>query len=800
MKRAIIILTLLTLMSPVYAGFTISADSVNPSICPTTTELLTVEITNQDNTYRTYTFGLSGEASSWTAIAPSGMTLAPNERGSAYLYVTPSMYAQTGNHNLKVTASSAGRTEHINFNVEVPECNGLSLSSINEERAVCSGTTGDFTLNLNNDGRWTETYDIMLSGEAAQWGSISKNSMTISSGNSEEFNVYVLPENEKYGDYLVTVTAQSRTTDAVVSKELTLTSEDCYDFDLSASENFASFCDNSEVKIPLTVENFGVEQNNFELTLNGKSWSTLSTDQFTIPARSSKTFDLILSPETGELGNYQFEVTAKSTNSDKQDSTKITTSVLSCRKSTMTASADSVELCPGDSDVVEIMLLNSGRFEETYAISASGISWAKLDNSLVNLESEESETVQLTITTEHSTAPGNYRSEIVANVQSIDGKELKSNLDIKVSNPNSCYSISADSKSSVDIGIGTGTLVPITLKNTGARSDNYQLTLTGDATQYAQINPGAISIEGNSEETVYLFVSLPRDAELGLYGLTLVAESDRSSVKVPINIIAKQGRVDKMLSNINEVTGQTTANIASGFNSVTATISNWIEKSADWIKNLVVSEDSHLVKYWYIFPIILLVMIISMFRFNNDSWMKDLELLEKELELKPRKKKNLIEILSERWKAHKKKQNKNKVITKTISKPKKKVVVKKTKKSQPSVYWQKFNSWLNEEIEVPTPKKKVKPKPKKKQKSLWNEIQLFVKSKPKSKKKKAKPKKKVVKPKKKKPNATWQKFIKWLDSEPIPKKKKVKPNQKKSKTKKKKKSLWQKFLDWLDEE
>jgi len=765
-------------MSPVYAGFTISADSVSPSICPTTTELVTIEVTNQDNTYKSYTFGLSGDASSWTAIAPSGLMLAPNERGSVYLYITPSMYAQTGNHNLRFTASSSGRTEHLNFNVEVPECNGLSLSSLSEERAVCSGTTGDFMLTLNNDGRWTETYDLILSGEAAQWGSISKTSMTLTSGESEDVNVYVTPENGEYGEYSVTLTAQSRTTDAVVSKELKLNSEDCYDFDLSASENFASFCDNSEVNIPLTVENFGVEQNNFELTLDGNSWSSLSTDQFTIPARSSKTFDLILSPETGKLGNHQFEITAKSTNSNKQDSTKITTNILSCRKSTMTVSTDSVELCPGDSEVVEVLLLNSGRFEETYAMSTTGTPWAELDNSLISLDSEESETIQLTLTTDYSTTPGTYRTSIIANVQSIDGKELNSNLEIKVKNPNSCYSVSANTDSSVEVGIGTGTLIPVTIKNTGARSDTYQLTLTGDATQYAQINPGAISIDGNSEETVYLFVSLPRDADLGLYGLGLVAESDRSSVNVPINVIAKQGRVDKAISDITKLTGQTTANIAESFNSVTATLSSWIGSSASWLKNLVVSEDSYLVKYWWAFPIILLVMIISMVRFNNDSWMKDLELLEKELEIKPRKKKSLIDNLMARWKEHNKKQSKRKVVTKTISKPKKKKVKpkpKKKSKSQLSVYWNKFNKSLNEEIDVPAPKKKKKVKPKK-----------IVKKKPKN----------------KKPNATWQKFIKWLDSEPTPKKK-VKPKPKKKskpKNKKKQKSIWQKFLDWLDEE
>ncbi|SVC68030.1 uncharacterized protein METZ01_LOCUS320884, partial [marine metagenome] len=160
MKRSLILLSMLLVISPVYAGFTISADSLSPSVCPTTTELVTVEIINHDNSYKTYTLGLSGNAAQWTAMAPSGMNLAPNERANIYLYITPSMYAQPGNYNFKFTASSSGRIENINFNVNVQDCNGLSISAQNDQRAVCSGTTGDFSLILTNDGRWTETYDI----------------------------------------------------------------------------------------------------------------------------------------------------------------------------------------------------------------------------------------------------------------------------------------------------------------------------------------------------------------------------------------------------------------------------------------------------------------------------------------------------------------------------------------------------------------------------------------------------------------------------------------------------------------
>ena len=772
MKRILILFSVLLVISPVYAGFTISSDSLFPSVCPTTTELVTVEITNQDSSYNTYTFGLSGDAAQWTAMAPAGMNLAPNERANIYLYITPSMYAQPGNYNLKFTASSSGRIENINFNVNVQECNGLSISAQNDQRTVCSGTTGDFSLTLTNDGRWTETYDIVVLGEVAHWASLSKTSVTLSSGESEAFNLFVTPSEEDHGDFSSTVTAQSRTTDAVVSKELNLKSEDCYDFDLSATENFASFCDNSEVKIPLTIENFGSEQNVFDLNLkSNKGWSSLSADQVSVSSGSSKTFDLILSPSFGTIGSYQFEISADSLNSDKTDTTTITTNVLSCRKSTMTVSTNSIELCPGDSKTVDVLLLNSGRFEETYAMSVNGFNWAELEKSIIKLPSEESESVTLLFNTDHSISAGNYKVSVLANVQSMESKELNSFVDVTVKNIKSCYSLSSKAIPSVEIGIGTGTLVSVTLENTGSRADTYQLTLAGAASQYAQINPGAVSIEGNSDETVYLFVSLPRDSELGLYGLNLIAESDRSSLNVPINIIAKQGSVTKMVSNINEITGQATKKVTATFTTFTSKISNWFANLSSWVKEFVISEDSYLVKYWYMFPIILLVMIISMLRFNNDSWMKDLELLEKDLDIKPRKKQSLIDNLKERWNEYRKKQNKNKVVTKTISKPKtKKVKPKSKKQSQLLVYWKKFDKWLNEEIEVPLETRK-KPKPKK------------------------------VKPKKKGPNSTWQKFIKWLDSEPKNKsnKKKVKS---KPKTKKLKssKSIWKKFIDWLDEE
>mgnify|MGYP001390144324 CR=1 FL=1 len=67
------------------------------------------------------------------------------------------------------------------------------------------------------------------------------------------------------------------------------------------------------------------------------------------------------------------------------DTTTITTNVLSCRKSTMTVSTNSIELCPGDSKTVNILLLNSGRFEETYAMSINGVNWAELEKSILKL-------------------------------------------------------------------------------------------------------------------------------------------------------------------------------------------------------------------------------------------------------------------------------------------------------------------------------------------------------------------------------------------------------------------------------
>ncbi len=156
--------------------------------------------------------------------------------------------------------------------------------------------------------------------------------------------------------------------------------------------------------------------------------------------------------------------------------------------------------------------------------------------------------------------------------------------------------------------------------------------------------------------------------------------------------------------------------------------------------------NNRLIDFWYVF----LILIIGLFGYTymlNKNWKYDLDLLEKELDEKENKSNKFKEIYLKikSWK------NKNKIIKKTIKKPKTKV--NKNRLNIIKNYKDRFFKWLEKEQ---TPKNS---------KSLWN------------------------------------RFLDWLDEDSKSENKKIKTKKiTKKKSNSNKKSLWNRFLDWLEED
>jgi len=841
---------LILISSPVLA-FGLTSTDLSTSTCPSNTGLFVAQISNTGSLAESYTLALSGSASGWASVAPAGLALGPSQAQDIYIYVTPSTNAQPGVYGLKLTVSSGSSTRTLDFSYEVESCHDISLTAQNNELAVCSGNPANYILNLRNDGQWEDTYDLITSGDASLWSTVSHNSVTLSPGESQQLAVTVIPPRSEVGVYSLALAATSRTVGTVVAQSLAVVSNSCYDYDMVASESYVSFCDNTEAKIPITITNSGSENNVYNFDLTGTDWSVLDKDSMSVSAGSSGTFNLVLTPNFGDVGTSKFIISSSATQGDTSDSAVINANILTCRDTSLDIESSSTELCPETRDTVDISLTNAGRFEENYALTVDGPSWAKLSDNSVSLASGENTKLQLNLDPSIKSSGSSSDIKITARSQNVGNTQSADTIKVKVLSGSECYNFGLKSEfNEVVIAYGESALVPIVVTNTGSQSALYEFSVSGDGSKMAQINPGAVEVEGNSAEEVYLYVSVPRDVAKEDYVIYVAAQSGELRETTSIRLTVS-----------DEVPNYSVGQSGS-------------ETISSSIISLYSSASNVVVNYWYVFPglLVLLVILLIFSRVReSESWMKDLELLEQELEVSEKKQKK------------QKKQKKAKSTQPTIfkrfsnwlmeddveivtkSKPKTRAVAKKvTGKSELGTLSKLWN-WLMEENK-PKQKLSIKSKPKVKRtiakssepgvlSKLWNwlmednekveiittrpksdkpileEVKDFLfeevpvtekTSKPKP---RAKPKKKIAKkdgplqkviawlmeedeaPKTKprakpkkivKKDGLWQKFTTWLEEDEPSKSKPVRKAQPKKIVKKD--GLWQKFIKWLEEE
>ena len=809
MKKLFMTLAILTLvMQPAFA-FTLSSAEQSISTCPSNTGLFVAQVSNPGSSTEIYTLGLSGAASGWASVAPAGFALGPGQSQDVYVYVTPSSNAQVGNYPLTLTVSSGSSSQNLLFNYNVESCYDISLTTQVNELSVCSGNPASYVLNLRNEGQWKDTFDLAVSGEAGPWSSLSRNSISLVPGESEQVSVLVTPPRNNVGVYSLAAAATSQSAGVVVAQSLTINSRSCYDFDMVSSENYVSFCDNSEAKVPVTITNSGSENNFYSLELEGTSWSVLDRDSISVPAGASGTFNLVLTPGFGDVGTSVFNIAAEASEGDTSDSVTINANVLTCRDTSLDIESSSIELCSGTNEIVDVMLTNAGQFQESYSLTVDGPSWAKLDRNSVILASGESSTMKLSLTPEtnvgliHEDITINARSQNVGNTQ--DSDSVRVTVPVRAA----CYNVDLETEhSSVTVAYGEGALVPIIIKNTGSQSNIYEFTVSGEGAQFAQINPGAIEVEGNSVEETYLYISIPRDAAKNSYSISVAAHSGelRDSTAVILTISDEEPKFVGATPETSSEGSGAGASIWSGIVSLYSVTSNFV------------------INYWYVFPALLalLVVLYGLGRVrDSDSWMKDLELLEQELDVSEKKEKpkpkNTQPSLLKRFSDWLMEEDEVKIITKSKPKVKSETKVKK----EPGML-QRFSDWLMEEDEkveitrkpgkplleqakeflfeeVPVTEEKVrKPKAKKKEKGLWQKFIDWLEEED-APKAKAKPKVKKVALKKTQPSLL-KRFSDWLMEEDEPKTKSKPKPASKPKSKNKEKGLWQKFIDWLEEE
>ena len=728
MKRYLSILLIL-LFAPAFAEYQVDLDRNSVSVCPSNFEIINLNLLNYGS-QDSYSLSTSGSAADFTSITHNSFQLDQSSVGSTKIYVSPDQYVKPGNYELNVIISSdKNKNKKISINVVITNCDESSLNFETTERTVCVGDTADFSGSIMNEGIWTNNYNLYSNNKYSNKISFSDSNFLIEPGVTNSFNLFFDTDEIKTYNFEV----QSEYNGNQLKSNLKVNSIDCYNYDLSISEEVISSCSNSEITVPYFLENFGAENDEYKLELLGEpSWASLSKDKVYVNSNSIESSNLLLLPKLDDVGEYEIKLRSKSSSNSKVEELSLLLNLMDCRESSTTLMLNSLEACPTDVIQNKLTVSNDGEFDERVYVKVNSNEKLNFQDTEFLLNSKSQETINYEYKLPSDMSSGIYDIEFVSTFPN-SNKEHTELMKLKVLSYESCYNFDVKVDNKLELNSGSSNMIPVILENKGIKPTTIKLELFGDAVSFSDLSSSIVKLDGKQTITESIFLSIPRDSINNKYNLEIISSSDDGNFDTKnIEIYTKESKMAVLKNNINNANSNVSETFYQLFNYTSMKLDNYY----DYLSNSVGSINNKLIGFWYIFLILILGIIYYTISLNT-NWKYDLDLLERELDERPKKENKLLSIYNK----IKTRYNKNKIVKKTIKKTDKKLEIS----NYITKNWNKFLTWLDEE-------------PKKKNKSLWN------------------------------------KFLTWLDEEP---KKKV---SKKKVSKKKNKSIWNKFLDWLEED
>ena len=534
----IAVMMLAVLAVPCFA-FEVSEESTTNVVCPGTTIVL--PFTVKATTAASFTVAISGTASSFATVLPSGFWLNPGESKTFFVYVTPSSRIAPGSYLLKITIGGE-ETKEITKEIVVENCHKLEIKAEDTARACsCEETTLSFT--LTNKGKYLETYKLSVEGPAAKWTTLSSNTITLNPDESTKVTAYVKAPCKVKGDYELNLVAEAYPY-LKLNKKVALEVLNCYDYKLTVEKTFYSICEAQELKVPVAIKNNGVASNSYKINLDAPSWMKSDQTEITIGKDEEKIVNLIVKPPFGTEGTFKATLEFLSNFGKVLKKQEIEVSVERCYGVTATIETEKDELCNGLTKSYAINVRNTGKFANTFDLAVEGADFATLSNTTVTLNTSEQKTINLIVSPKPNT-PAISHNIVVRIYDKVSGVEANVTLNLKTISLEDCYKPAVSSeKDSMEVSQDMSSTLPIKVENRGTNEANYSLEVTGTASSFAQLNPAAITVEPGKTQTVYLYVAPSLEVALGEYEAIVTARLPETKVEASkkIKIVVEKAK------------------------------------------------------------------------------------------------------------------------------------------------------------------------------------------------------------------------------------------------------------------
>lgn len=517
-------------------GFSLSADSAEIEVCAGST---IVAKTLAQGT-GSFTVSTEGDGKAFAMTVPAEFSLDDGTQ-NIYSYISPTSRTEIGTYSLVVKVKSGDETKEQEYDIKVKDCHEADLS-VSGDKLICPCEKAVFSLDLENNGAYRETFELSVEGTAAKWTNLSTDEITIESGEEKSFTATVEAPCNVYGKYTLTFKASAQKSTAEASAKADLDIQPCYDYELVMGEEY-SLCEKGELEISLEIENLGTANNTFKINLEAPEWVSIEKETEIIGKGESKTVKININPPIGTQGNFTIKIGVLTEIGDVKKEAKTDIFVEKCYGISVDTAKKGIICDQTKKYSYPVVIKNSGKFEEELELSMDGPEWAVLEKEKVNLEKDEEKEINLEIDPKGAEAKS-YTVEIKAT--SSEGAESTDSIIIEISKEDECYSPALKAeKQSLEVALEKAMILSIELENKGLEKATFIIDLEEDGKSFSMINPTIVEkLEPGKTETLYLHVSPPLFTETGDYDLTISARVENKEItaseKIKIKVIEEE--------------------------------------------------------------------------------------------------------------------------------------------------------------------------------------------------------------------------------------------------------------------
>ncbi len=522
LKKTYLLIVFLLVFSAFTVALEVTPGTIANQLCPRDTGLFTDFITNNAAEPKEYSINTQGAADVWATSVPTGFILGAGEQRALYTYVTPGKAAVPGTYSLDVLITGQGETKTLSHPVTVKSCYGAKLSSNVQSIDICPMATAKYEFSLTNSGEYRDSFDLSVEGQIKDKVSLSDSVVTLDAGQTKKILVYVTAPTsaEKFA---FTVVATGQKSSIVESFSATLNVKPCFDFIVEVDKSNFDFCEHTVVEIPIKARNGGTAVNTYDVSIDGPEWAKIDTDFLHLGTRQSETMTLIMAPTYGVSGEFRINLEVIPEKGDLKAVHDFAVNVRKCNAVSVDVVEEKVRMCNGDSGVYETLIQNTGENTKEFEVSLEDSpEWGTFGagSSRFSLRPQEVKKMLLKIQPSLDVSSGSYDFNV--KVTSTDDSAVtafaEDSIEVETVGVDACYNPSLDVENDdVVVYEDATSTVPITVRNNGMNEGDFNIVVSGTASNFVQLTPSVVSVEPGKSEVIYLYIAPSAQTVLGDY-------------------------------------------------------------------------------------------------------------------------------------------------------------------------------------------------------------------------------------------------------------------------------------------